>query len=421
MGGPAPGRRQRDVPSSIAWLDSSREEQQRMRELLNLFSETESRDELGIGRIRDAFGDSLFPGTSTLHTRARYFLLVPWCFQAASRRRLTGAALTAAAEYNERIVLVTLKRSGVTEGLIGRVVGADVKTLPSAIYWGALAQYGIRRVDSPQDTLSTRVLAAGSDEAEEATDLAEGPWCPTLPPIPDGFPNTVPGGLDLDVTEAGWLRDRMLDGAGASLLGHLLGAGRRPATDSWTPWTDPATEDASPSVRGDLLNAELFSLAMHGASLLYNLLVAERYERAGLTVVEAPIDAYRERLVDWGEDVADEPRLATWDREAMWQQVTGRNPRIGGVSGMRTFVNRWLDGVDGGRASDAATDDGLRSLVAVRERSVKKGQSRLANDSLLRAWSGASGSARLIYRWTQVRRLLLDVHDGLEGAPRAAA
>lgn len=55
--------------SQLSWLDSSRAEQQRMRELLNMFSEQESRDELGIGQVRDAFGDLLFPGTSTLHTR----------------------------------------------------------------------------------------------------------------------------------------------------------------------------------------------------------------------------------------------------------------------------------------------------------------------------------------------------------------
>src|ERR1700732_3575593 len=52
--------------------DFSREDQRRMREIVNLFTQSESRDELGIGQVRDAFSDSLFPGTSTLHTRARY-------------------------------------------------------------------------------------------------------------------------------------------------------------------------------------------------------------------------------------------------------------------------------------------------------------------------------------------------------------
>ena len=40
----------------------------------------------------------------------------------------------------------------------------------------------------------------------------------------------------------------------------------------------------------------LFSLCVHGAALLYNLLVAERYEQAGLTEVQDPVAAYREEI-----------------------------------------------------------------------------------------------------------------------------
>ena len=52
-----------------------------MREIVNLFSERESRDELGIGQVRDAISDLMWPGTSTLFTRARYFLFIPWCLR----------------------------------------------------------------------------------------------------------------------------------------------------------------------------------------------------------------------------------------------------------------------------------------------------------------------------------------------------
>ena len=72
------------MPSTIAWIDSTPEEQRAARELIALFTQTEGRDELGIGQIRDALSDLLFPGTSTLQTRARYFLFVPWCYTAGS-------------------------------------------------------------------------------------------------------------------------------------------------------------------------------------------------------------------------------------------------------------------------------------------------------------------------------------------------
>ncbi|MFF0719354.1 DUF6361 family protein [Micromonospora sp. NPDC003816] len=58
-------------------------DQQRMRDLPKLFSDAESRDELGVGQVRDAFSGLLYSGTSVLQTRARYPLIVPWCYQEA--------------------------------------------------------------------------------------------------------------------------------------------------------------------------------------------------------------------------------------------------------------------------------------------------------------------------------------------------
>ena len=49
------------MTSLIAWLDASSEDQRRMREIVNLFSERESRDELGIGQVRDALSDRFGP------------------------------------------------------------------------------------------------------------------------------------------------------------------------------------------------------------------------------------------------------------------------------------------------------------------------------------------------------------------------
>ncbi len=39
-------------------------------EVIDLFGEDDTRDELGLGTIRDGFADLLFPGTSTIQTRA---------------------------------------------------------------------------------------------------------------------------------------------------------------------------------------------------------------------------------------------------------------------------------------------------------------------------------------------------------------
>ena len=69
------------MPSSFAWLDYSEVERDRMQEALAKFREQDTRDEIGIGVIRDALADWLFPGTSTIQTRVRYFLFAAWMYR----------------------------------------------------------------------------------------------------------------------------------------------------------------------------------------------------------------------------------------------------------------------------------------------------------------------------------------------------
>jgi hypothetical protein len=399
------------MPSGLSWLDSSRDEQQRIRDMLKLFSDTESRDELGIGQVRDAFSDALFPGTSVIQTRARYLLIVPWCHQEAEQRGLRGNRFTARVDRVERMVVQSLLKADDTEGVIGRRAGVGVKTLPSSIYGAALLRYGIRTGEDGTAARRSRLAEALAD-AEELTQRVGGAWHPTLPPAPDGFPNEVEGGLRLRPEEARWLRERMLTTAPGTLLAHLLDPTYQPVVGSWAPWNDPAVASAPVDIGLLVQHAARFSMAMLGAALLYNLLVAERYEQAGLTEHKEPTSWYREELSEWTEDLAAETGLATWDRKDMWMRVVAQNPRIAANGAARQFVDRWLDAVAVGDVTGAADNMALRSLVAERERSIKKGQSRLVNEKLLRTWSGASGSRQLVFRWPQVRRMLSDIHDG---------
>src|SRR5579862_2433842 len=72
--------------SSLTWLDFSDAERKRAMQVLELLSRHETRDELGLGAIRDAFAEEMFPGISTVQRRARYFLFVPWTYREIERR-----------------------------------------------------------------------------------------------------------------------------------------------------------------------------------------------------------------------------------------------------------------------------------------------------------------------------------------------
>jgi len=52
--------------SAFTWLSYSESERRKALDVISLFRERDTRDELGIGVIRDAFADLLFPGTSTI-------------------------------------------------------------------------------------------------------------------------------------------------------------------------------------------------------------------------------------------------------------------------------------------------------------------------------------------------------------------
>jgi hypothetical protein len=401
----------------IAWLDTSSDEQRRVRELIALFAQSESRDELGIGQIRDAFSDTLFPGTSVIQTRARYFLFVPWIFRDGARRGRGGPQLKAWVDRQERKLIESLRDTGQVEGLIGRRAGPAVKILPSAIYWSGLLRYGILTRDVASDQLQGAHPAADA-EADEMAVRSVGDWDPTLPAAPAGYPGIVDGGFDLSSQESMWLRERILSAAPDSLLSHLLTRDEPPDPDSAASWDDSACVDATDPARGLHDHARLFSLGMHGAALLYNLLIGERYERAGYTRIPESVDDYHGRLDDWAVACDDAAaQLRTWDRHAMWDHVTRVNPRIS--PGTRLFVDTWLDTVTTGNAAAVAMNDQLRQLVSGREQAQKKSQSRISNDRLLRTWSGESGSAALTYRWPVVRRIVTDIHEGFTGDARA--
>ena len=290
-----------------------------------MFTQSESRDELGIGQIRDAFSETLFPGTSVIQTRARYLLFVAWIYRQGQLRGHRGRALKAWVEVRERRVVEVLRAGGHTRGLIGRVRGPGVKILPSTIYWSALLRYGILTADIAPDQVGADYGADLQAEVDELATRAVGEWHPTLPTAPPGFPDQLDG-FDLTGEESAWLSERILDTASDTLLAHLLLRGGPPDEDSWAPWADSACMDAGPALQQQLRDAELFSLAMHGAALLYNLQIGERYEKAGCSRIVRPVEEYRGRLESWAQECS----------EASINSGTGTAASCGIVSAKRT-------------------------------------------------------------------------------------
>jgi len=145
----------------VGWIDFSPEERSRTLTVLSSLSEPGSVDELGVGIVRDAMADVLFPGTSTLLTKARYFFLVPYLSRYLERghdsSRQDPRALRNTFRDLERRCAAGLRnceraRGNTDEGIIGRIAlssGKWVTRGPGEIYWASLRTLGFMKKDAP--------------------------------------------------------------------------------------------------------------------------------------------------------------------------------------------------------------------------------------------------------------------------------
>lgn len=116
-----------------------------MMELLNSWAETETLDELGVGTIRDAFSDFFFPGTSTIQTRARYMLFIPWMYRDLEAQKVPSwKVANRARSYEGDIIEALVANCPDEDGIIGAQAGRSLRQMPGSIYWTGLASWGIR-------------------------------------------------------------------------------------------------------------------------------------------------------------------------------------------------------------------------------------------------------------------------------------
>jgi hypothetical protein len=402
------------MPSVLAWLDHDEAERRRMQEVIELFRERDTVDELGVGSVRDAFSNLLFPGTSVLHSRARYLLFVPWIYHGLERQRVPSNQIAARARRDEIRLIHALIEGGEGEGsgVIGAVARERLKQLPSYAYWNGLEILGIRLYHGSNDRYHRsldgyyrllRDLPRG--EGDEPTDGLRPNWHPGLPPPPDGLLDAT--SFELTPGEATYLRERVHASAPSSLLDSLVSR-TRPARHVPFPWRHPDVGRLPSELAKSLELARAFSEVMHGASLLYNLMLAE-----ARPLNDRAAD-YRARLEEW----ADQVTIPTeWSWNEFWAVVLLSNPRVPTLT--RRFIERWFELASIGRG--IADDRRGRSLISDRERVTKGSQARLHNRRALELWGGSSGTAQLAYRWPIVERIINDILKGVGSARTAHA
>lgn len=402
--------------SSLTWMDFSEHERRQALELIDMFNEPEARDELGIGTVRDALAELLFPGTSTIQTRVKYFLFVPWMYKELEHKQVPSRRVAKEARRLETDLIKALLESDDTDGIIGRDVRENLKRLPSNVYWQGLYRWGIRSYYGSQDPYHRSLdgfyatknrKTSKTDDGDPLDDIWSN-WHGGLPPKSEGFPYEASFHLTYD--EASYLRDRVLHSVQKTMLAYLVSL-EQPFERVDFPWELPAAQKMPLSMKKNLEHAKHFSFSIHGAALLYNLMLSELVNSDDLKV------KYTEMLAEWWLSMNQlRDSLLTWDRDDFWKAVKSENARI--TERTQNFINSWLHIALTALQHNQSLEDissANRLFIKNREFQLKKGKARLSQPKALQNWLGESGAAQLNFRWRTTQTIVLDILSGLKG------
>jgi hypothetical protein len=143
----------------IGYITFNSEERQRVMKVLQLVRDQNAIDELGLGRIRDAFANEMFPGMSTLQRRAKYFAVLPSLYHEATKMnyRNPQEVRKQIIHWEIRLTEMLINGCGISDEKMTGITGSStleaakrdetkyVKYDPTYIYQNGMRLYGMIR------------------------------------------------------------------------------------------------------------------------------------------------------------------------------------------------------------------------------------------------------------------------------------
>ena len=392
----------------LGWIDFSKEDRQKALDVINLLSEQGAVDELGIGIIRDAFANYFFPGTSTIQTRAKYFLIVPYVLREAVDGRYGRDVnrILKAIDFAEKDCGIRLLNADPkAEGIIGtRVLPKGwVARKPSDIYWNGIRTYGIfcdyGLSITEYVSLATKLreekkvsrLGNRNDDAKEneRDDLDAGDisnirfW--NLPIYHDDWRDNL--SIELTKEEAFYLDKQMQKSTKGTLLEYVLKNHiDLNQFDSFAALTATLSEKVDAALANMMKLACDFNNLVYMARVRYNVMLSEGEND--------------EAINNWDRIQQDIGHRAKVDMDAVFGELELINPR----------AKSFLCGI---QAAFMASDiDMADELIRKRERSLKgTGRAKLSRTKEF-DHSKWVGGRELDYRFSNARRILNDIYAG---------
>ena len=396
----------------LGWVDFSREDREKVLDVMNLLQEQGAVDEIGIGLVRDAFANLFFPGTSTVQTVAKYFLIVPYVLKEASEGRYgndLNRILRRIDQEEKDCGIRLMQNCPGEEGIIGRRVLPKnwVARKPSNIYWNGIRTYGICTQDLtiPELLKASIILQAqkkssalgnkGDDaDGSERDDADAGRNAATqLFSVPDDYYDDWRTDLSIHLTasEAAFLRRMIETNVSASLLGYLLHHSIDVAKyDSF----EAIYEDVGSAVPTEL--GRTMKLACDFNRLVYAARVRYNYILSNGQNEDA--------VAEWKYIEERMSHMVSVDIDDVLQTLHITNFRL------RQFLTTFKDALLTGNI-DAADKALIDREIEIKTRSRAKLCKRddYANDTWI-------GGRYLDYRFSSAKRIITDIYRGEEAA-----
>jgi len=400
------------MASIFSWVDFSDEDREKMVQIIRQLRQPDTIDELGIGSVRDSMANILFPGTTTIQTRAKYMLFVPWILKKMEKNRIPSENISQRVKQEENKLCKSLLEMGFKDGVIGAIAGEGLQRFPSSIYYAGLQTWGIRKFrgslnDYYQGLNSYYHLKKGNitrDDQEVLLYRNFGEnWDEGIPESPEELPGKE--GLDLTKNEAQYLLEKLLINCRESLLTNIIYL-RKTARKDFV-WKDTFIDKLNNDLQIKVMHAQNFSEIMQGAALVYNYLLAKKMESEEL------INKYKEKLAEWQMVMSSRAEIfINWNLEHFWNLVYFERT-INVSSRTKRFIDQWIGIVLKNIDDIFINKEEINHLIYEREKEVKGRRSRLKNPDYFAKWSGAAGIQQLDYRWRVVKKIINDIILGL--------
>lgn len=297
------------MTSQIGWIDFSPRHRDRVKKFMDLMGMGGVVDELGVGVIRDAMSNKVFPGFSTLYTRAKYFFITPYILEDRENASKPGKDYFNKAEKETNEIIIQFykeHRERSDESYFGKVrQDGALKRQPSEIYWNGMTRFHLIKTDSTLDQVlldkhSTidELLSnnRGDDTVKEQGEYKSYGY-DGISYTPDWQQYIRVNGLSLSRIEAEILRDRILCYTPDSLPAALLSSdslwekyhhssirydSKDPLCNQMLFFIKSGLSDiTNKSLRDHLVMSHDLSLFLYGIHIAYNLRLRMRLRNKG--------------------------------------------------------------------------------------------------------------------------------------------